>query len=176
MDIRDPDLRSWLRFVRVLRVSPSGELVAATADEDGTGIVDSDELLRVADNRLRAWSGNYGIMTFGLADGAPSAALYPVDSRSPPRVIASARKVSIHADLGGEWFAHNVGRGRPRLIWRNPDGSVLSITEFGFRPSRSRRQHRWRRSGSRGCPLATSSSLFSRSFQRGVNWHFARAI
>ncbi|HYN35816.1 MAG TPA: hypothetical protein VEV82_02465, partial [Actinomycetota bacterium] len=70
---------------------------------------------------------------FGLADGAPSAALYPVDSQSPPRVIASARKVSIHADLGGEWFAHNVGRGRPRLIWRNPDGSVLSITEFGFR-------------------------------------------
>jgi hypothetical protein len=132
-DARNPDLDGWQRYVRALRVSPNADFVAATTDDDSTVIVDSDDLLRVADNRLRAWSGNYGIMTFGLT-GNPTAALYPVDSTSPPRVIRNAVKIAIHADLGGDWFSYRPGTANFRgIYWRNPDGSVLDITELGFR-------------------------------------------
>lgn len=131
-EIRDRDLEGWLRFVRVLRVSPDGDLVAATVDDDSTGIVGPAGVVREVENRLRAWSGNFGVMTFGLTDDRPAATLYPVDPDIPPRPIENALKVAIHADLEGNWSAHNVGRGRPRVVWRNPDGSVLSVTQFDF--------------------------------------------
>ena len=132
-ELRDPELRGWQRFVRALRVSPSSGLVGATIDDETTLIVDPDEVLRVVPNRLRGWAGNHGVVTFGITEDRPAADLYPVDPSGSTRRLRNALKVGIYADAEGEWFAHNVGLGRPRVIWRNPDGSIGSVTELGFR-------------------------------------------
>ncbi len=133
-EMRDDEADGWLRYVRSLRVSPDGLMVAVTANWDKTGVVDSDSLMRVAPNRFRAWSGNFGIVTFGLNNsGQLAVALFPVDPQGDARELPrSALKQLIHADLGGQWFAHSDSRGRGRVFWYNPDGSRLQVTELDF--------------------------------------------
>lgn len=122
----------WLRYVRSLRVSPDGRIVAATGSWYRTGVVDHDELVTVVPNRFRAWSGNFGVVTFGLdPDGFPSTQLFPADPGSPiVELPPSAHKKSIHADLDGNWFMYGSARGK--LRWYAPDGSVIRVVELGF--------------------------------------------
>jgi hypothetical protein len=123
----------WMRFVRSLRMSPDGQLVAATVNWYSTAIIDTDRVRRIVPNRFRAWGGNSGVLTFGESeDGYPTVELFPVDPQTPSLELpASARKKSIHADLGGDWFMYGTSKGK--LRWYNPDGSLLNVIELDFR-------------------------------------------
>jgi hypothetical protein len=127
-------MRGYSADRRQCRFSPSGELLTVGIANATAVLHARGRVIRVLDTKFTGWAGERGVLTVGLdRSGIVTLFLTTPTASGAPWALERKFKESVVTDPGAGWFAY-IDRLREAIVFRRPDGEVISKRAFAFAP------------------------------------------